>query len=66
MYLAIDRDSTLYQLLREFLDAYKHRTDIIEQTAESTIQARLDAFTKDINASTDVVEEAIQQRKGEK
>jgi hypothetical protein len=65
MYLSIDRDSSLWQLLTSFLDAYNRRTDIMEQTSEAAFQSRIDALTQDMNASTTTVEEAINQDKGE-
>jgi hypothetical protein len=65
MYLSIDRDSSLWQLLTSFLDAYNRRTDIMEQTSEAAFQSRIDALTQDMKASTTTVEEAINQDKGE-
>lgn len=65
MYLAIDRDSTLYQLLRDFLSAYERRTDVLRDTSEAAFQTRIDTLTQDLKTSTDTVDDAIKSDKGE-
>lgn len=64
MYIHIDNTGALHRLLRDFLEAYKHRTDVMEATSEAAYQARIDALTQDLKTSTSTVEEAVNADKG--
>lgn len=64
--LDIDKSGGLYFLLNALIGAYNRRTDMMERTAESNIQARIDALTKDLKTSTDSVETAINETKGDR
>lgn len=65
MYIRIDQESGLFKLLQDFLVAYNHRTSVIENTSEAAFQSRIDALAQDLKTSTDVVETAIKDDKGE-
>ena len=65
MYIGVDRDGALWKLLKGFLDAYNHRTDVMEASTDVAIQRRIDELAADMKTSTDKVEEAIQQDKGD-
>lgn len=65
MYLRIDPDSSLYRLLTDFLAAYNRRTDVMEASTDVAIQRQVDALVADLKTSTDKVESAIKDDKGE-
>lgn len=66
MYIRIDQESGLYQLLQEFLGAYERRTDVMRDTSEAAFQTRIDALAQDLKASTDTVESAVNEDKGDR
>lgn len=65
VYLEIDQRGSLYFLLNALIGAYNRRTDVMERTSEAAFQSRIDALTKDLKSSTDAVEDAIKEDKGE-
>lgn len=63
LYLRIDQHSSLYQLLYDFLQAYKHRTDVMEASTDLSIQRQIDAATSRIQTTTNATEAAVDNAK---
>lgn len=74
----VDRRGNIFFLVNSTIGAYNRRTDAIArglsavalalstpQDNSAQVQAQVDEITKQLNASSDKVEDAIQQSKGE-
>lgn len=65
MYIRIDRDSSLFKLLQDFLMAYSRRTDVMEASTDVAIQRKIDQITAELKGSTDSLQQSINEDKGE-
>lgn len=63
MYLRIDKESSLFQLLRDFLAAYERRTDVMEASTDLSIQRQVDALTAKVKTQTDNLDTAVDAAK---
>lgn len=65
MYIRVDRESSLFRLLTDFLSAYERRTDVMEASTDVAIQKKIDEITANLKTSTDSLQESIEADKGE-
>lgn len=63
MYIRIDQHSSLYQLLYDFLQAYKHRTDVMEASTDLSIQRQVDELAAKVKTQTDNLDTAVDAAK---
>lgn len=62
MYIRIDRDNSLFQLLTDFLAAYNRRTDVMEASTDLSIQRKIDALTSRAGAQVGKLDEAVDKQ----
>ena len=64
MYIRIDRESSLFKLLSDFLAAYERRTDVMEASTDVALQRQIDQLTADLKGSTDNLQQAVDEDGG--
>ena len=63
MYIRIEKDGSLYQLLYSFLQAYNRRTDVMEASTDLSIQRQVDALAAQVKTQTDNLDKAVDAAK---
>ena len=63
MYIRIEKDGSLYQLLHKFLDAYNRRTNVMEASTDLSIQRQIDALTGKVDNQADNLQQAVDNAK---
>lgn len=59
MYIRVERDSSLFKLLQQFIEAYNRRTDVMEASTDLSIQRRIDELTSRVDTQAKTLDTAV-------